>query len=114
MKCMLCGNTISGEPILDSDLVFDTEKCRQTYQKLSGVYGHNISDMGLPDVINANFFFIDVVGLSDPSLSVKKQIAKIDVLNRLIGSCNAFSTTPKNRKIILPTGDGMAIGFLLN
>ncbi|TLX66510.1 MAG: hypothetical protein E6L02_05195 [Thaumarchaeota archaeon] len=114
MKCMLCGNTISGEPIMDSDLVFDTEKCRQTYRKLSGVYGHNISDMGLPDVINANFFFIDVVGLSDPSMSVKKQITKIDVLNRLIGSCNVFFTTPKNRKIILPTGDGMAIGFLLN
>jgi len=99
---------------MDSDLVFDTEKCRQTYKKLAGVYGHNISDMGLPDVINAHFFFIDVIGLSDPSMSVKKQMTKIDVLNRLIGSCNVFLATPKNMKIILPTGDGMAIGFLLN
>lgn len=114
MICVLCGNAILGEPIIDSDLVFDTEKCRQTYRKLSGVYGHNISDMGLPDIINAHFFFIDVIGLSDPSMSVKKQITKIDVLNRLIGSCNVFFTTPKNMKIILPTGDGMAIGFLLN
>ena len=111
---MLCGNVISGKPIMDSDLVFDTEKCRQTYKKLAGVYGHNISDMGLPDVINAHFFFIDVIGLSDPSMSVKKQMTKIDVLNRLIGSCNVFLATPKNMKIILPTGDGMAIGFLLN
>lgn len=114
IKCMLCGNSILGEPIIDSDLIFDSEKCRQTYHKLAGVYGHNISDMGLPDVLNANFFFIDVVGLSDPSLSVKNQITKIDVLNRLIGKCAAFYTTPKNRKIVLPTGDGMAIGFLLN
>ena len=111
---MLCGNAISGKPIVDSDLVFDTEKCRQTYKKLAGVYGHSISDMGLPDVINASFFFVDVIGLSDPTMSVKKQITKIDVLNRLIGSCNIFITTPKSRKIILPTGDGMAIGFLLN
>jgi len=36
---MLCGNAISGKPIVDSDLVFDTEKCRQTYKKLAGVYG---------------------------------------------------------------------------
>jgi hypothetical protein len=114
MKCTLCGNTILGDSILDSDLVFDTETCRQTYRKLAGVYGHNISDMGLPNVLNANFFFIDVVGLSDLSMSVRKQITKIDVLNRLIGSCNVFSTTPKNGKIILPTGDGMAIGFFLN
>lgn len=111
---MLCGNAVLGESIIDSDLVFDSEKCRQTYRKLEGVYGHNISDMGLPDILNANFFFIDVVGLTDLSLSVKNQITKIDVLNHLIGTCTAFSTTPKNGKIILPTGDGMAIGFLLN
>lgn len=110
---MLCGNAILGKPIIDSDLVFDTEKCRQTYRKLAGVYGHNISDMGLPDVINAHFFFIDVIGLSDPSMSVKEQMTKIDVLNMLIGSCSVFFTTPKNRKVILSTGDGMAIGFLL-
>ena len=74
----------------------------------------NLPNTLLGTSINANFFFIDVVGLSDPSMSVKKQIAKIDVLNRLIGSCNVFLTTPKSRKIILPAGDGMAIGFLLN
>jgi hypothetical protein len=114
MNCTLCGNAVLGEPVIDSNLIFDTEKCRQTYKKLAGVYGYNVSDVGLPDVLNANFFFIDVVGLSDPSLSVKKQIIKIDLLNRLIGSCSVFSKTPKNMKVVLPTGDGMAIGFLLN
>lgn len=97
---------------MDAELAFDSEKCRDTYRKLAGVYGHNISDVGLPDVINAHFFFIDVVGLSDPSLSVKSQMAKIDTLNRLIKSCNTYQT--KGKKIIMPTGDGMVIVFLLN
>lgn len=26
--CVLCGNAVFGETIVDSDLVFDTEKCR--------------------------------------------------------------------------------------
>lgn len=111
--CNLCGKTIQDKPISDSDLVFDTETCRETYRKLASIYGHNISDMGLPDVINANFFFIDIVGLSDPSLSIKKQMQKIESLNELIGSCTAFVKS-KNKRIVLPTGDGMVIAFLLN
>jgi KaiC/GvpD/RAD55 family RecA-like ATPase len=113
--CMLCGKTIFGRPIMDSDLTFDTQSCLETYKKLSGVYGSNISEIGLPSgVVNVNFFFIDIVSLSDPSLSVKKQMEKIAILNKMIGSCQAYETTAKDMKIILPTGDGMAIGFLLN
>jgi class 3 adenylate cyclase len=112
-SCALCGKIIQGKSISDSDLIFDTETCRETYRKLASIYGHNISDMGLPDVINANFFFIDIVGLSDPLLSIKRQMQKIEVLNELIGSCVAFATS-KNKRIALPTGDGMVIAFLLN
>jgi archaellum biogenesis ATPase FlaH len=113
--CMLCGKLILGRPILDSEFTFDSQSCLETYKKLSGVYGSNISEIGLPsEVVNVNFFFIDIVSLSDPSLSVKKQMEKIAVLNKMIGSCQAYETTPKDMKIILPTGDGMAIGFLLN
>ncbi|MDE1725464.1 MAG: hypothetical protein KGH76_06175 [Thaumarchaeota archaeon] len=110
--CALCGK-ITDSPIIDKDLIFDSEKCKETYRKLASIYGHNISDLGLPDVLNANFFFVDIVGLSDPSLSVKKQMSKIEILNQLIGSCDTF-TASKNKRIILPTGDGMVIGFLLN
>ncbi len=85
----------------------------ETYKKLAGVYGSNIAEIGLPsEVVNVNFFFIDIVSLSDPSLSVKKQIEKIGTLNKIIGSCETYFKTPKDKKIILPTGDGMAIGFL--
>lgn len=114
LTCTLCGKTITGTPIMDSDLAFDTEICMETYRKLAGVYGSSIAETGLTtQVLNVNFFFIDIVGLSDPSLSVKKQVQKIEVLNRLIASCDAFKA-PKEKKITLPSGDGMAIGFLLN
>ena len=113
--CMLCGKLILGRPILESEFTFDSQSCLETYKKLSGVYGSNISEIGLPsEVVNVNFFFIDIVSLSDPSLSVKKQMEKIATLNKMIGSCQAYETTAKDMKIILPTGDGMAIGFLLN
>lgn len=115
LTCMLCGKPIFGRPLLDSDFTFDSQSCLETYKKLSGIYGSNISEMGLPsEVVNVNFFFIDIVGLSDPSLSVKKQMEKIAILNKMIGSCEAYERTPKDKKIILPSGDGMAIGFLLN
>ncbi|MGB6532751.1 MAG: hypothetical protein WBF33_32035, partial [Candidatus Nitrosopolaris sp.] len=41
----------------------------------------------------------------------KKQIERIGNLNKMIGSCETYVKTPKD-KIIVPTGDGMAIGFL--
>jgi archaellum biogenesis ATPase FlaH len=113
--CALCGKTIEGTPIVDSNFTFDTQNCMETYRKLAGVYGSNISEIGLPsEVLNVNFFFIDIVGLSDPSLSVRKQIAKIETLNKMITSCDIFSKGTSEKRIILPTGDGMAIGFLMN
>ena len=63
-------------------------------------------------LINANLFFVDVVGLSDLDLSTKTQIKKIEVLNKCISECDAYKLTPKELMLILPTGDGMAIGFL--
>lgn len=113
--CALCGKAIAGTPIVDSEFTFDTQNCLETYRKLAGVYGSNISEIGLPsEVLNVNFFFIDIVGLSDPLLSVKKQIAKIENLNKMITSCDVFLKSINDKKIVLPTGDGMAIGFLLN
>ncbi|MDP9289811.1 MAG: hypothetical protein M3P08_16660 [Thermoproteota archaeon] len=115
VTCTLCGKAITGTPILDSEFSFDSQTCLETYKKLAGVYGSNISEIGLPsEIVNVNFFFIDIVSLSDPSLSVKKQIEKIGILNKIIGSCETYFRTPKDKKIIIPTGDGMAIGFLLN
>lgn len=65
-----------------------------------------------PDLIHANFFFVDIVGLSDPSMSTKTQTKKIKVLNESIKECDAYKNTPKKSILILPTGDGMCIGFM--
>jgi KaiC/GvpD/RAD55 family RecA-like ATPase len=114
LNCTMCGKPIMGTPIFDSEFPFDSITCMETYRKLAMLYGSNISETGLPSqVVNVNFFFIDIVGLSNPSLSVKKQIDKIEILNKLIGLCDAFAKA-KEKKIVLPTGDGMAIGFFMN
>ena len=64
------------------------------------------------NLIHANFFFVDIVGLSDPFLSTSSQIKKITALNDSIKECEAFKNTPKETMITLPTGDGMCLGFM--
>lgn len=63
-------------------------------------------------LIHAHFFFVDIVGLSDPTMSTKTQIKKIQVLNRCISETEVFESTPKDSVLTLPTGDGMCLGFL--
>lgn len=57
------------------------------------------------------WFFTDIVGGSNPSILVNAQVKKITVLNELISKTETFRTRDPNSTIILPTGDGMAIGF---
>ncbi len=64
------------------------------------------------DLVHASFFFVDIVGLSNPELSTSTQTTKIKSLNEMIKNCNAFSSVSPKDKLVLPTGDGMAIGFL--
>ena len=63
------------------------------------------------DLIYAAFFFIDIVGLSNPILSTETQRTKIQILNDTIYECKTFRNSPKDEILILPTGDGMLIGF---
>lgn len=115
LSCTLCGKTITTEPITELDLIFDTQDCVETYKKLASAYGTDLVVTGLTSrAFNVSFFFVDIVGLSDPALSVKKQIQKIEMLNKMISSCDSFRKSTHDKRIILPTGDGMAIGFLLN
>jgi len=67
--------------------------------------------MKLPEnLVHAAFFFTDIVGLSNPTMSVDTQTTKIRVLNKIIKDCKTFKN--ESQKLILPTGDGMAIGFV--
>lgn len=63
------------------------------------------------DLIYAAFFFIDIVGLSNPVLSTETQRTKIKVLNETIYDCKTFIDFSKEEVLILPTGDGMLLGF---
>jgi hypothetical protein len=92
-----------GTPLIRSDFVFDSKECMEIYQRLENAYGPKISDTGLPsEAFDASFFFIDVVGLSDPTLSVKNQVHKIETLNELIHSCDAYRKYLQARRLFYP------------
>jgi hypothetical protein len=61
--------------------------------------------------VEYHFIFFDIVGLSNPALSTEKQVNKINILNAKIKECPSFKDTPKEKRTVLPTGDGAAIGF---
>lgn len=110
--CGLCKAPILEEPEYYLDMPFHHNHVK-IYMKLAGAFGQaRVSDVGPSGVIEAAFFFVDVVGLSDPALSVRRQIEKIEALNDIIGHCETFKKASDKR--VLPTGDGMAIGFMLS
>ena len=114
IHCYLCKEPITNDLVLYSELPFHSVHL-EIYKKFSRLYGIDVADVGISssEAINGNFFFIDIVGLSNPSLPVNKQREKIESLNELIASCDAYQDSDDN-KIILPTGDGMVIGYLIN
>jgi len=63
-------------------------------------------------LVNAHFFFVDIVGLSDRSLSTKTQVKKIETLNKCISECEAYKSFTKESLLMLPSGDGCCIGFM--
>lgn len=58
-----------------------------------------------------HWFFIDIVAASNPTIPTKNQVKKIIVLNELISRTDTFQKRDPDSTVILPTGDGMAIGF---
>ena len=58
-----------------------------------------------------HWFFTDIVAGSNPTIPTKDQVRKIIVLNELISRTEIFRTKDPESTVVLPTGDGMAIGF---
>ncbi len=58
-----------------------------------------------------HWFFTDIVGSSDPSISTKEQARKILILTDLIRRSDAFRYGGTDSAVVLTTGDGMVIGF---
>lgn len=58
-----------------------------------------------------HWFFTDIVAGSNPTIPTKDQVRKIIVLNEVIARTSVFANKDPQSTVILPTGDGMAIGF---
>jgi len=80
---------------------------------LDSLKGHDIDDLGDINAFTKTFFwfFTDIVAGSNPTIPTKEQARKVVVLNELIERTETFQNRDPNTTVILPTGDGMAIGF---
>jgi hypothetical protein len=58
-----------------------------------------------------HWFFTDIVAGSNPTIPSKNQVQKILVLNELLLRTPTFSKRDPKTTVVLPTGDGYAIGF---
>jgi hypothetical protein len=58
-----------------------------------------------------HWFFTDIVGSSDPDMSTKAQARKINLLHMQIKKTEIFKNIDLNSTVVLPTGDGVALGF---
>ena len=58
-----------------------------------------------------HWFFTDIVASSDPTITTNEQARKMILLNKLIERTEVFRRRDPDSTLILPTGDGMAIGF---
>lgn len=58
-----------------------------------------------------HWFFVDIVMASDPNISTKSQIRKIMALTSHIKNTNTFKLKDPHSTVLVPTGDGVVIGF---
>lgn len=71
-------------------------------------------DFSVPDVKsskNYHWFFTDIVGSSVSKIQTTSQVNKILHLSEQIKRTNTFKNSDSQHTVIIPTGDGMAIGF---
>jgi len=80
---------------------------------IDSLKGRDIDDIGDINAFTKTFFwfFTDIVAGSNPTVPTKEQARKVVVLNELIARTETFIHRDPNSTVILPTGDGMAIGF---
>jgi hypothetical protein len=58
-----------------------------------------------------HFIYMDIVAFSDPRIYSDEQVEKIDALNNIVRSSQTYRDSDRNTRLVLPTGDGMVIGF---
>lgn len=99
----------------DMGLVSILKMCQPEFiSHMIGVLkSQEIEDFEAPPPLTQTYhwFFTDIVAGSDPSLTTNEQARKIIVLNKLIERTDIFRLHDPDTTLVLPTGDGMAIGF---
>ena len=80
---------------------------------LHSLKGQDIDDLADISTLTKTYhwFFTDIVAASNPNLVTTEQVRKSIVLNELILRTETFKNHDPKGMVILPTGDGMAIGF---
>ena len=78
---------------------------------LKTLKGEDITTPGGVQMKTYYWFFSDIVAGSNPSIPTKAQVSKIAALNDLVSQTQEFQKRDLGKTIILPTGDGQAIGF---
>ncbi len=80
---------------------------------LHSLKGQDIDDLADVSTLTKTYhwFFTDIVAASNPNLVTTEQVRKSIVLNELILRTETFKNHDPKGMVILPTGDGMAIGF---
>lgn len=81
---------------------------------LSSLRTSEISDLDNtppPITVSYHWFFTDIVAGSDPTITTNEQARKIILLNKLVERTDIFKQRDPETTLVLPTGDGMAIGF---
>jgi class 3 adenylate cyclase len=75
--------------------------------------GEDISGFGgvQPLTKTYHWLFTDIVGGSNPTTPTREQVRKITVLNELMARTETFRKRDPRSTVILPVGDGVAIGF---
>ena len=58
-----------------------------------------------------HWLFTDIVGGSNPTTPTKTQVRKIMILNELMARTETFRKRDASSTVILPVGDGVAVGF---
>jgi len=58
-----------------------------------------------------HWFFTDVVAGANPSMETTEQLRKIATLHKMVANSYTFSQRDHDATIVMPTGDGMVIGF---
>jgi hypothetical protein len=78
---------------------------------LNTLKGNDIATSEGVQMKTYHWFFSDIVAGSNPSIPTKAQVSKIVVLNDILLQTQTFKERDAASTIILPTGDGQAIGF---